>query len=95
MSCIFGMSCQWAAVQDLDPGAFERIAEYEEEFGYTIHRKESVRQLAARGRSYVPGNTRLRGLALSRHYRPEWIVLRDDESWKLPQGAYKIAGGPS
>lgn len=95
MSCIFGTPDQWAAIQDLDEDAFERIAGYEEAFGYTIHRKESVRQLAARGRSYVPRNTKLRGLALSRDYRPEWIVLRDDETWKLPKGAYKMAGGPS
>lgn len=89
-SCIFGGPDQWATILVYYPKAFERIAAYEEEFGLTIHRKESVRQLAARGTPYQ-ADPRFFAIAGDTVYR-EPIVVEGD--WQLPLGAFGNSRGP-
>lgn len=93
VACIFGGADQWAAVRELLPETFERIARLEEEFGATIQRRASVRELAARGRSLVAGAPeRLVQLGRGKTYDEE---LRREGEWSLPAGAYKSCGGPT
>jgi len=93
--CIFGDKNQWRSARELMPDRFERVASYEEEFGVTIKRKFSVRELADKGQSFLPSDPELRALALAEDYPQELILVGADEAWKLPAGAYKHGGGPS
>ena len=75
------------------PDLFNRIAEYEREFGKTIHRGKSVVDLAERGTPYPEcNNPELVGLAMGRAY-PAHLGLTDN--WSLPPGAFKHCGGPN
>lgn len=92
MACIFGDKDQWAAVYELDPQRFERIADYEREFGLTIKRSKSVRELAREGTSYcseAPGE--LKRAAMAATY--ELPIL--DTAWEAPAGAFRKCCGPS
>jgi len=90
LSCIFGSKDQWATVQRIAPEHFERIARYEEEFGVTINRNKSVRELAAAGCAYPVEDEKLRALAMSREYTDPIIV----KNWTLPAGAFGESTGP-
>jgi 3'-phosphoadenosine 5'-phosphosulfate sulfotransferase (PAPS reductase)/FAD synthetase len=92
MTCIFGSPNQWASVKELAPAHFERIAEYEEEFGLTIQRKRSVRSLALVGQPY-PMAASDRRAALSRTY-DQPVILPAGE-WTLPSGAFGESCGPT
>ena len=48
-TCVFGSPSQWATVRAIAPAWFERIARYEDQFGCTIQRGRSVRDMADRG----------------------------------------------
>ncbi len=89
-TCIFGSANQWATVARHMPEAFEPIARHEETFGVTIQRKDSVRQLAARGKAYDIDPVMLK-IANSATY-DESILL---ERWTLPLGAFKESAGPT
>jgi 3'-phosphoadenosine 5'-phosphosulfate sulfotransferase (PAPS reductase)/FAD synthetase len=89
-ACIFGSKNQWASVRVIAPEQFRAIADYEREFGVTIHRKESVIQLADRGRPY--------------EMDPYWVEIANSreftipvfmETWALPPGAFGEACGPT
>lgn len=91
MTCVFGDANQWASVKELDPARFEKIARYEEDFGYTIDmKKRTVREMAAAGESFMPQDAELRALALAKNY-DEYVKT---ETWETPRGAYKKDGGP-
>lgn len=93
MACIFGSDAQWAAVKELAPTRFEKIAAYEERFGVTIDRKgEGVRKRASRGLSIVQdAPADLKALSQSEVFDEPVFV----ESWTLPAGAFKECGGPT
>jgi 3'-phosphoadenosine 5'-phosphosulfate sulfotransferase (PAPS reductase)/FAD synthetase len=92
LACIFGQADQWASVRLIAPALFERIAEYERDFGRTIHRGRSVVDLANKGTPYPECcNRELVALAMSRDY-PANLTLTDH--WTLPPGAFKNCGGP-
>ena len=96
MKCIFGLYDQWATIQELDPDGFNRIAEYEEQFGKTIKRGQSIRDQASRGKSTIlrgPERTLFRNLALGREYPTH--LFRTGDEWVLPCGAFKHTGGPT
>ncbi len=92
MTCIFGSPNQWASVQALAPARFERIAELEAEFGVTIQRKRTVRQLAVVGQPYrwSPEDARA---ALSAAFDEPAIL--EPGAWKLPAGAFGESCGPT
>jgi len=90
MTCIFGSANQWATVKTLDPDRFEEIAQLEEEFGVTIHRTKSVRELAAIGVPYDDINPDVVSDALDPEYSKGAIV----ETWSEPPGAYGESCGP-
>ncbi len=90
MSCIFGNADQWASVRELAPEQFTKIVQYEKEFGKTIHRTKSVRELADKGESFIPEDEKLKATALGKAYAEKVIV----EDWTMPAGAFKVDGGP-
>jgi len=96
MSCIFGDSDQWASLRELSPAWFRRIATYEIEFGCTIRQAVDVTQLADRGKSFLPRDSReLREIALGViPYRPRRTYV-GARIWRLPLGAFKTCGGPT
>ena len=89
-ACIFGNKDQWASLRKVYPARFERIAGYEEEFGKTIHRTKSVRELADSGVVYDMDEVDVYQ-ARESEYLDDIIV----EHWELPAGAFKETGGPS
>ncbi len=89
-SCIFGSPDQWATIAKYYPAAFERIAKYEEQFGVTIHRRDSVRIRAAQGTPYQ-ADERYFELAGRTEYTESILI---DGHWELPAGAYGEATGP-
>jgi 3'-phosphoadenosine 5'-phosphosulfate sulfotransferase (PAPS reductase)/FAD synthetase len=92
-ACIFGGADQWATIRLIDPARFERIAAYEAEFGVTIHRTLSVRDLADRGRPYSPLDPATVAVALSEDYQQPIRLAQFD--WQLPLGAYGNSTGPT
>lgn len=96
MTCIFGDKDQWASVHKLSSARFWQIAQYEQDFGKTIHRTKSVPELAFSGQPYAElANADLVRLALSTEYPADYIRLADAESWQQPAGAYRRCGGPT
>lgn len=91
MKCIFGSPNQWASVSVVDPLGFEEVANYEVEFGVTIHRTLSVRQQAAKGTAYEMDPAMI-ALAMSDHYPEDLILVQGD--WQLPPGAFGESNGP-
>lgn len=91
MACIFGSANQWATIQCYAPERFEEIACYEEEFGVTIQRNRSVRELAAMGKPYPVEDPAIVELALSEEYTEAIIV----ETWTHPAGAFGESAGPT
>ena len=75
------------------PQHFERIAIYEEQFGKTIHRQFSVRELAAIGTPYQAAlnNPQMVEIALSESYS----LNPSTDRWELPAGAFRDSAGPS
>ena len=91
MTCIFGSASQWASVKAIDPVRFERIANYEEEFGVTIHRTQSVRERAASAQPYDTLEPELIEIAMSTEFKEPIFV----DDWKLPAGAFGESSGPT
>ncbi len=93
LACIFGQADQWASVRLIAPDVFARIAQYERDFGKTIHKGKSVVDLADRGTPYPQCCDReLVALAMDRNYPPHLAL---SGNWTLPPGAFKHCGGPS
>lgn len=90
MTCIFGSPDQWASARRVAPQRVMVIADYETEFDCTIHRKQSVTELADRGRAYDAISEDLIQVAMSETF-VEPILISD---WKLPSGAFGDSTGP-
>lgn len=90
MLCVFASSNQWATVREIAPVHFHRVANYEKEFGVTIHRTRSVIEQADRGKAYA-SSTYWRNVAMSRHYTLPIFV----DEWELPLGAFGESCGPT
>lgn len=81
-TCIFISPSAWATLREIDNEGFESIAQYEEQFGLTIQRKYSVRELADKGTLYDHKRT-WRTIALSKKYMLPVLTPK----WQLPLGA--------
>lgn len=91
-ACIFGSANQWASLKKVSPAQFEKVAEYEEKFGLTIQRTQSVRQLAKKGKPYKGISTKDVEAAIGREFS-EPIIVAEGE-WVLPAGAFGDGCGP-
>lgn len=68
--CVFSGADQWASVRSVAPAQFEQVANYEREFGVTIHRKLTVTELADRGSPP--------------EFDPKWVELANSREWNIP-----------
>lgn len=95
MTCIFGNADQWATIRAIFPARFEAVARWEEEFGTTIHRTESVRQLANRGKPYP--SALLGATLIAQAESAEWItpIITANDNWAMPAGAGAENAGPT
>ncbi len=92
MFCIFGSDNQWKSAHEVDPQRVQRIIQYEQEFGKTIHRKLSVIERISKGVAHCKDWDReLIALALSDTYTESIFA----EEWELPIGAYGENAGPT
>jgi 3'-phosphoadenosine 5'-phosphosulfate sulfotransferase (PAPS reductase)/FAD synthetase len=89
-ACIFGSKNQFASLFKINPKQVDKIADYEESFGVTIKRKESVRELVAKGTPYTTMQEKDIADALSEEYTCEIFM----EKWILPAGAFGESCGP-
>lgn len=90
MSCIFGSANQWRTIREIAFAHFKRIADYEQEFGTTIHRTRSVDEQADRGVCH-PTAHEWAALALSDEYTASFFM----DPWVLPAGAFGESCGPT
>ena len=101
MTCIFGSENQWASASALFPEMVERIAEYEDEFGLTIRRDRSVREMVEAGEVFEPTQEYLKhgtGEHIGRHMETSFrahMLGKDALRWELPPGAYGENAGPN
>lgn len=95
LGCIFGNADQWASAARINPGQIARIAEFEQEFGLTLKRKENLGDLIARGRVYEQVDALPRQLELARgnRYPADDVIVAGE--WLLPAGAFRECGGPT
>ncbi|MCR1345344.1 phosphoadenosine phosphosulfate reductase family protein [Acidithiobacillus ferrooxidans] len=91
MKCIFGSPNQWASIHALDPNGLRTIAQYEEIFGVTIHRAQSVMERANQGQAYPMVSSKWRDIAMRKRYS-EPVLL---EHWEYPDGAFGESVGPT
>ena len=91
MSCIFGSSAQWASINKIAPDHIKTIADYEDEFGLTIHRTKSVLERIAEASPYDSIDPVITEMALDTTYTGHII----NTNWKLPAGAYGDSAGPT
>jgi len=89
--CIFGQANQWASAHAINPNGVNKVADYEKEFGMTIHRTKSVMDLVAKGEPYPDMPAEELRLAMSEDYDAP-IFLGE---WYLPNGAYKMESSPN
>lgn len=87
--CIFGSAHQFASLQQINPGQFNRLAEYEDEFGLTVKRKDCLRRLADKGTPYQMSGNDVRS-ALADTY----LGTVYQSNWELPAGAFGESCGP-
>ncbi len=92
MKCIFGNADQWASVRAIDPAGFQKIVDYESEFGVTIKRKLNVIQTADAGTPYAMKPEDVRA-AMSREFNEP--IIMTPGTWRLPAGAYGDSCGPT
>ncbi len=91
MTCIFGSPHQWATIKQIAPARFAGVANFESDFGVTIHRKMGIEALAANGTVYQAARGRHVALALSETYSEPMVL----DNWSLPPGAYAEGCGPT
>jgi 3'-phosphoadenosine 5'-phosphosulfate sulfotransferase (PAPS reductase)/FAD synthetase len=89
-ACIFGSKNQFASLAKINPEQVEKIAQYEENFGVTIKRKESVRELVAKGTPYASMEPEDIKDALTEEFHKPIFM----EKWILPAGAFGESCGP-
>lgn len=89
-ACIFGSKDQFASLNKINPAQVEKVANYEESFGITIKRKESVRELVAKGTPYASMKSEDIQDALNHEFIKEVFM----ENWTLPAGAFGESCGP-
>jgi len=93
-SCIFGNADQFASANAISPAQINEIIFFEGEFGTTIKRNISIKDLLLLGTPYKNITAELAKLATSYTYDLS-IIMLPDEKWVLPTGAYGESCGPS
>lgn len=89
-SCIFASKNQLATNRLIAPEQFNQVANYEREFGVTIHRKDDVITRANAGTPY-PVDPFWVGVANGKTFDHPIIA----DNWVLPPGAFGESAGPT
>jgi 3'-phosphoadenosine 5'-phosphosulfate sulfotransferase (PAPS reductase)/FAD synthetase len=94
-ACIFSSPDQWATLRFIAPARFERIAVYEQRFGWTLRPGCTIRDLADRGRPYPA--TIAQPALVRQALSPSWDepVTVSPWHWQMPAGAGGEAVGPN
>lgn len=96
-ACIFGSNDQWASLAEIAPKMVEVVADYEQSFGVTIKRNQTVRDSVEQGTSYdvlkTDAGTLAACEATTTNYESE--VIQSAEQWELPAGAFGESCGPT
>lgn len=90
MKCIFGNDQQWATIKLIDPQGLQVIADLEQEFNCTIHRKDGVLTRATRALPH-PTAAQWAPVVMSK----TWDLPIFVDTWTLPAGAYGEGCGPT
>jgi 3'-phosphoadenosine 5'-phosphosulfate sulfotransferase (PAPS reductase)/FAD synthetase len=93
MNCIFMSHNQAATIQAHSPERLRKIADYEQDFGCTIHRTLGVLERAARGTPYKAATTEAMKACLSEEF--DAPILVPPAQWNLPAGAFGESCGPT
>lgn len=88
-NCIFGSKDQWATIRFYMPKSFNKVADYEIDFGTTIHRTKNVNEQADLGTPYECDAKWLE-VAESVEFNEPILV----DNWELPKGAFGESAGP-
>ena len=94
VACIFGQADQWASLNHIAPSMVAKIAEYEDQFGKTIHRTLSVQEQVGRGRVY-PATKAAPVSLLAQAMATTYTDAIAAADWTLPAGAFGRSAGPS
>lgn len=89
--CIFGNANQFASAYKISPKQGERISALEDEFGITIKRKGSLKDLYKSGKPYKEITEEYSNISTSKNYNLSIIM----DKWELPSGAYGESCGPT
>lgn len=92
--CVFGNATQFASAACVSPGQAETLIRFEKDFGHTLKRDTDLASLIRKGTPYETITRELRALATSYEYSAP-VILRKDETWQLPAGAFRKCGGPA
>lgn len=80
--CIFGSPAIWATINEIDPQKIDEIERLEIELNHTLHHKQTIRQVVAKGKSfYQQENEYWLKQALGEFTAP---IITDN--WQPPQG---------
>jgi 3'-phosphoadenosine 5'-phosphosulfate sulfotransferase (PAPS reductase)/FAD synthetase len=93
MNCIFMSHNQAATIQAHAPERIGKLANYENEFGCTIHRTLGVLERAAKGTPYEAATAEAMKRCLGEEY--DQPILVDPQSWVIPAGAFGESCGPT
>ncbi|TSE05233.1 phosphoadenosine phosphosulfate reductase family protein [Aquimarina algiphila] len=89
--CIFGNADQFKTAFYISPNEGKQLIAYENNFGYTMKRSETLEQFIEKGEVYNSVNNVNKVWATSKIYLGAIIT----KNWVLPSGAYGESCGPS
>lgn len=91
--CVFGNCNQFASAACVSRQTFDRLVQFEKDFGTTLKRDTDLLSLVRKGRPYPAVESHLAGLATQFNY-DEAVIVPDGQEWILPAGAFSKCGGP-
>lgn len=94
MACIFGSANQWATILHVFKERFLMIEAREQEFGTTINRSKTVRQIADRGTPYAAALENPHLVDVANGHEWTGAIYVDPASWVMPAGAFGENAGP-
>lgn len=89
--CIFGNADQFASANLISPCKSKVLQNYEQDFGVTLKRNESIGDLIQKGKPYESITEKLVSISTSKKYTGEIFT----QNWTLPSGAFGQSCGPS
>lgn len=92
--CIFGNCHQFASAACVSHRQADTLIQFERDFGYTMKRDTDLTTLIKKGAPYETITEELKCLATSYEYQSS-VLVPENETWKLPVGAFRKCGGPT